>query len=308
MIDGKPRDTILSCTEFAALHVREQWVVLDCRHDPRDIRAGWRAYQHSRLPDAQYVHAQQDMSGSPSHFRGRHPLPHPHDFVRKLEAWGIDEKKSVLIYDDSGSTYAARLWWMLRWVGHKKAQVLDGGWHQWRREQHPIEYGTPKAQPAPARFYLEEQEQAYVDLESVLQHLHSPERCLIDARPAARYLGLDEPWDPVAGHIPGALNRPFRHNLDARGCFLSPARLRAIFIHLIGDLPPSQVIHQCGAGITACNNLLAMEIARLSGSKLYPGSWSEWCADPERPMARWTWSQNVDLSPVVKQRQKHLRN
>jgi thiosulfate/3-mercaptopyruvate sulfurtransferase len=186
-------------------------------------------------------------------------------------------------YDSGGSMYAARLWWMLKhWLGHERVAVLDGGWDIWVRAGLPVTDEVPK--PAPARFTANPRD-ALVTVDQVLAHLGKPDMQVIDARAPDRFRGQNETIDPVGGHIPGAVNRLFRDNLDAFGFYKPAAELRAAFEPLVGRHPTREIVHQCGSGITAAHNLLAMEIAGLKGSKLYPGSWSEWCADPSRPIA-----------------------
>jgi thiosulfate/3-mercaptopyruvate sulfurtransferase len=194
----------------------------------------------------------------------------------------VDEHTQVVVYDDAGGMFAARLWWLLRWLGHRPVAVLDGGFHAWCQSAHALTAEVPR--PAPSRFVPALQGGA-VDAGYVLAHLGKPEMLLIDARSPDRFRGENESLDPVGGHIPGAVNRFFRDNLATSGCFKQPSVLREEFGALLGGRDPHRVVHQCGSGVTACHNLLAMEAAGLSGSRLYAGSWSEWCADPARPMA-----------------------
>ena len=278
--------TIVSCMELLAHLDNPDWVVLDCRHMPFDFQAGYSAYSLSHIPGARFAHTAHDLSGASGSGKGRHPLPDPKDFVQTLQHWGIDNNKQIVAYDDSGSIYAARLWWMLRWVGHYRVAVLDGGWGKWGQE---IGLVTSQASSVPVskttHFWLNLHNAAQVNVDFMERNLESDYLRIIDARPPRRFIGVYEQQDPVGGHIPGAINRFFKKNLDANQCFLSPTTLRMAFTPLIGVTPLHRVIHQCGAGITACNNILAMEIAGLQGSKLYPGSWSEWCSNPRRPMA-----------------------
>jgi len=267
------------------LHLNDpEWVVCDCRHDLADYQAGRRAYAQSHIPGARFLHLDEDLSGPKTGVNGRHPLPHPITFTLRLAALGIDNAKQIVAYDASGGCYAARLWWMLRWVGHERAAVLDGGWGAWLEEHQPVTAVVP-AQNA-ATFNPRLQPQLAVDTAFVAAHLHRPEVRVLDARSADRFRGENETLDPVAGHIPGAANRFFRHNLDAKGRFKSSVELKREFTELLNAHPPQNVVHQCGSGVTACHNLLAMEIAGLAGSRLYPGSWSEWCSNPARPVAR----------------------
>lgn len=277
--------TIVSGLELLAHLDDPHWIVIDCRHNPADFEAGYRDYLTSHIPGAQYAHMAHDLSGTTGPMSGRHPLPDPVGFVQKLAAWGIDSSKQIVAYDDSGSIYSARLWWMLRWVGHYRVAVLDGGWGNWLRAGGVVTPQLPdSARNGAMRFWMQLHTAAKVDMDFVMDHLESDYMQLIDARPPLRYLGVEEPQDPVGGHIPGAINHCYKANLDANNCFLPADELRRTFTALIGTTPLHRVIHQCGSGISACNNLLAMEIADMPGAKLYPGSWSEWCRNPGRPL------------------------
>jgi thiosulfate/3-mercaptopyruvate sulfurtransferase len=258
------------------------WVVFDCRHDLKRAEFGPREYAKSHIPGARFLHVDEDLSAPPTGTNGRHPLPDPDAFARKLGAAGVDRSKQVVAYDAHGGSYAARLWWMLRWLGHDAVALLDGGWGKWLREERPETDAVPT--PTPARF--EPRQRALtVDAAFVLAHLRDPSVVVVDARAAERYSGATEPLDPVAGHIPGSINVPYQDNLAAGGVFKSAEALRALWEPLLHGVEPASIVHSCGSGVSACHNLLAMEIAGLSGSRLYPGSWSEWCADPTRPVA-----------------------
>ena len=260
------------------------WIVCDCRHDLADYAAGRRAYDHSHIPGARFVHLDEDLSGPKTGLNGRHPLPHPQTFALRMGALGIDNGRQVIAYDASGGSYAARLWWMLRWVGHTRVAVLDGGWDAWVRSGGAVDTETPSVQPT--TFTLRVQPEQAADANFIAAHLEDAKVAVIDARSADRFRGENETLDPVAGHIPGATNRFFRMNLEASGCFKPAHVLQHEFGALLGARSPNDVVHQCGSGVTACHNLLAMERAGLSGSRLYPGSWSEWVSDPSRPVAR----------------------
>lgn len=282
-----PFCTLISAAELAQ-HLAQpdhNWVVLDCRHDLANPDFGRSAYAAGHLPHAQFAHLDNDLSGpkiSPDgQFRGRHPLPERETFVQTLRSWGIDNDTQVVAYDASGGMFAARLWWMLRWVGHEAVAVLDGGLPAWLEAGHAL----TTAVPAPRRGTLTERAAltASVDAEAVLANLAQPVRTVLDARAPDRFRGENETLDPVGGHIPGARNRFFRDNLQADGRFKPATELHAEFAALIDTAQAT--IAQCGSGVTACHNLLAMEISGLPGAALYPGSWSEWCADPRRPVA-----------------------
>jgi thiosulfate/3-mercaptopyruvate sulfurtransferase len=274
--------TLISAAELAPHLEDPRWAVCDCRHDLADTEAGRRAYAESHIPGARFVHLDADLSAPKTGRNGRHPLPDPAAFARRLGELGIGDDTQVVAYDASGGYYAARLWWMLRWLGHEAAAVLDGGWNAWTAAGLPV---TDKLSGvAPVAFTARLRPALAVDAGGVA----AGNPLLLDARAPNRYRGENETLDPVAGHIPGAGNRFFQLNLDAEGKFKPAATLRQEFGAWLGGSAPRQVTHYCGSGVTACHNLLAMEIAGLAGSRLYPGSWSEWCSDPARPVATGT--------------------
>jgi thiosulfate/3-mercaptopyruvate sulfurtransferase len=274
--------TLIGVHDLVAHRDAPGWRILDCRHDLADPQFGRRAYADGHLPGALFVHLDDDLSGPATGTNGRHPLPDPAAFAARLGALGIANDTQVVAYDDAGGMFAARLWWMMRWLGHDKVAVLDGGLRAWRDAAQPLSAQVPA--PLPARFEPSPRPLA-VDADFVARHLEAPDMVLIDARSPDRFRGENEALDAVGGHIPGAVNRFFRDNLDADGRFRPAATLRAAFAALLQGRDASAAVHQCGSGVTACHNLLAMEHAGLHGSRLYPGSWSEWCADPRRPLA-----------------------
>lgn len=260
--------------------------VFDLRHDLMDHCAGRQAYGEGHIPGARFLDHETELSAPRTGANGRHPLPAPEHLAGLMAAHGVAPDTLVVAYDASGGQYAAHLWWMLRWIGHEKVAVLDGGWPAWASDGQAVQTGPaqslaplPGIRPAACLA-------GSVDAAGVLANIDRQAFVVVDARAANRFRGEVEPMDPVAGHIPGALNRPNVQNLDADGRFKSPEQLRSEFEALLGGRTPQEVVHQCGSGITASHNLLAMEIAGLAGSRLYPGSWSEWCADPARPVAR----------------------
>ncbi len=276
--------TTLVSAENTAAHLNDpEWIICDCRHDLADYSAGYRAYRSGHLPGARFLHLDVDLSGPKTGVNGRHPLPHPATFALRLGALGIDNTKQIVAYDDSGGAYAARLWWMLRWVGHTRVAVLDGGWAAWQRAGLPVTVAQPEIEPL--TFAGRVQHGIALDSAAVSASLNDRASRIIDARAPDRYRGENETLDPVAGHIPGALNRFFKQNLADDGRFKPAATLKSEFSGMLNRHTPETVIHQCGSGVTACHNLLAMEIAGLSGSRLYPGSWSEWVSDRRRPVA-----------------------
>lgn len=278
--------TLISASELAR-HVSDaDWVVLDCRHDLAAPGAGRAAYEAGHIPHARFADLDRDLSdktpGSRGEFRGRHPLPEPEIFIETLRRWGIDERSQVVAYDAQGGLFAARLWWMLRWVGHEAAAVLDGGLPAWLAQGLPLAADAPAARRGSitSRKTLVSTVGA-ADIAAGLAH---SARTIIDARSPDRFRGENETLDPVGGHIPTAKNRFFKDNLQADGRFKPADQLRREWEPLVQA--PAQAVMQCGSGVSACHNLLALEIAGLPGAALYPGSWSEWCADPQRPVAR----------------------
>jgi thiosulfate/3-mercaptopyruvate sulfurtransferase len=256
--------------------------VFDCRHDLAKPDWGEQEYRQSHIPGSLFAHLERDLSGKKTGRNGRHPLPEPGQFEKWLETTGLSPKDQVVCYDAGNGSMAARLWWMLRWIGHDKVAVLDGGFAQWVKEGRPTTIDVPLF--TPFNYPIKLRKDMAVDVGTVQKSLGR--EFLLDARAPARYRGEQEPIDPVAGRIPGAKNRFNTDNLSAAGTFKSPAELKKEFGAVLGAKKPSEVIHYCGSGVSACHNLLAMEIAGLKGGRLYAGSWSEWSADPGRPQER----------------------
>lgn len=277
--------TLITAADLAAHIDNPDWVVIDCRHDLANLSAGREAYDAGHLPGALFADMETDLSGAKrgpdGAFRGRHPLPAREDFIETLRRWGVDDGTQVVAYDAHGGMFAARLWWMLRWVGHEAVAVLDGGLQAWQALGQPLSTDVPARSRGTVA--LREPLVASVDAGAVLANIGSGGRTVVDARSPDRYRGENETIDPVGGHIPGAKNRFFKDNLQADGRFKDAAQLKADFSALFED--PARAIMQCGSGVTACHNLLALEVAGLRGAALYPGSWSEWCADSSRPVA-----------------------
>jgi len=274
--------TLVSTDDLFSHLSNPDWVVFDCRHDLMDVAAGSRAYGSEHIPGARFAHLDETLSGPKSGSNGRHPLPDVVEFSKWLSGQGVDLRKQVVTYDASGGYYAARMWWMLRWLGHDSVAVLDGGLPKWKNEGRAQTRAAPRIEPS--TFTPRRRDALRVDAAGVLANLRSPGMLIVDARTPERFAGLNETMDPVGGHIPGAINRLFQLNLENAGTFKAPAVLRREFNDLMRGHAPEQIVHQCGSGVTACHNLLAMEAAGLRGSRLYPGSWSEWCADPARPV------------------------
>jgi thiosulfate/3-mercaptopyruvate sulfurtransferase len=275
--------TTLVDTDTLARHLDDAaWVVFDCRHDLARPDLGAEQYAAGHLPGARFLHLDQDLSAPMNGRNGRHPLPAPEALAVKLGAAGVGPGTQVVAYDAQGGAYAARAWWLLRWLGHDAVAVLDGGLAKWVRENRPVTAELPRLMPTT---FTPRPGSGAVDAAFLLAHLRDPAVRVVDARAADRYRGENETLDPVAGHIPGSVNRFLRENLDPSGRFKPPAVLREEWDALLGGRSPDAIIHSCGSGVAACHNLLAMELAGLSGSRLYPGSWSEWIADPARPIA-----------------------
>ncbi|MFM2187418.1 MAG: hypothetical protein RIR43_1990 [Pseudomonadota bacterium] len=276
---------LIDAAELKALHAQHpELVILDCSFDLFDVDAGERAYAAGHLPGARYVHLDRDLSGLKS-VRGpvdggRHPLPAREEWASRLGRWGITPETIVVAYDGQGGCYAARAWWMLRWIGHERAAVLDGGLAAWREDGGALECANTAVTVAPA-YPAGESSMPTLTAEALAQQLGRV--CLVDARAGERYRGETEPLDTRAGHIPGAVNRFFKDNLQPNGRFKPVEALKAEWLPLLQAGQP--VVHQCGSGVTACHNLLAMAHAGLGLGVLYPGSWSEWSADPSRPVA-----------------------
>ncbi|HEY1043257.1 MAG TPA: sulfurtransferase [Telluria sp.] len=278
--------TTLITAEDLARHLDDpDWVVVDCRFDLANPMAGREGYLIGHIKGAVYADLERQLSGDKhavdGTFRGRHPLPGREFLAEVMRELGISENTQVVAYDAHGGMYAARLWWLLRWIGHANVAVLDGGMAAWQARGLPMDSNVPQPQPGNLQ-----QKPALVRTATaaeVLENIASRECTVIDARAPDRFRGENETIDPVGGHIPGAKNRFFKDNLHADGRFKDAAALKADFAPLVED--PKQAIMQCGSGVTACHNLLAMEVAGLHGAALYPGSWSEWSADPSRPVA-----------------------
>ena len=262
-------------------------LILDASFDLADTAAGARTFLEAHLPHAHHVHLDRDLCGQKTGRNGRHPLPEPDVFAATAGRLGITPATQVIIYDRQGAMFAARLWWMLRWLGHAPVAVLDGGFAAWQDSGGPVEAGAVAAvtpQPAYPVGGMASSPMRTLDAAALQSQLGGI--ALIDARAPERFRGDVEPLDAQAGHIPGARNRFFKENLAASGRFKPADELRTGFLALLGTRPPSEVVHQCGSGVTACHNLLAMTVAGLDGAALYPGSWSEWSSDPTRPVAR----------------------
>lgn len=272
--------------EPGALHERlddADWRVFDCRFDLAEPAAGRSDWQAGHIPGALYADLEADLAATPDETSGRHPLPDADALAEWLGHNGVDDTVQVVCYDAASGAFAARLWWLLRWLGHDRVAVLDGGLAAWRAAGCPLE-SSPPARPEPRRFPARRRDrETWVDATDIAG---TPSLVVVDARAPERFRGDREPIDPVAGHVPGALNRPFMENVDADGRWRPAETLRAEWRRLAGGASAASVVHMCGSGVTAAHNVLSMEHAGLAGSRLYPGSWSEWIRDPSRPIER----------------------
>ncbi len=275
--------TLIDAAALAQLIRDPAVAVIDCRFDLAQTAAGREAYLAAHIPGARYAGLDDALSAAAGPGTGRHPLPSPQTFARCAGALGIGDATQVIAYDQANGAFAARLWWMLRWLGHTRVAVLDGGFAAWIAAGGPVQSGTETA--ARRTFTPKLDAQCSVTSAQVVEALGEPGRVLVDARAAERYSGAFEPLDRVAGHVPGARNYPFSLNLGADGRFLAPAALRRRWLEFLQGAPPNGAIAMCGSGVTACHNLLALEVAGLPGAKLYAGSFSEWIQDPRRRVA-----------------------
>jgi thiosulfate/3-mercaptopyruvate sulfurtransferase len=270
-------NTLVSTAELAA-HLGE-WRVFDCRHDLAKPELGEQEYRRAHIPGALFASLDRDLSAPKTGKNGRHPLPDAKAFGAWLGRQGLKRGDQVVCYDAAHGAMAARLWWMLRWIGHDTVAVLDGGFAKWQAEGRAVTAEVPRISPTE----LKVAPRADMAIEVSAIAKNPRKHALLDARAPGRYRGEQEPIDPVAGRIPGALNRFNMDNVRGDGRFKSPEDLKRDFQQVLGGRAPDDVIHYCGSGVAACHNLLAMELAGLTGGRLYAGSWSEWQADPKRP-------------------------
>ncbi|GGP18039.1 sulfurtransferase [Silvimonas iriomotensis] len=275
---------LITVAELATRMTDSDLVIVDCRHDLANPQSGRAAYEQDHIAGAIFLHLDEDLSGPKTGSNGRHPLPDPGWFGARLGAAGIGNDSHVVAYDGSGGMYAARLWWMLGWLGHDKVQVLDGGYQAWQGARQPVSDTVPALEPKKFTPHLRAERR--VTAADVERDLRESSFQVVDARSPERFRGVGETIDPIGGHIPGAINRFFQDNLAPGGRFKEPQQLQQEWQAVLGAIPPADVVHQCGSGVTACHNLLALAAAGLPGGRLYAGSWSEWCADPARPVAR----------------------
>lgn len=274
--------TTLISTETLAAHARPDWIIVDCRYDLGNERWGHEQYLAGHVPGAVYASLSDDLAGPRTGANGRHPLPSIEALAATFGRLGIANTSQVVVYDQNVGLHASRLWWSLRYLGHDAVALLDGGWARWMAEGRPVKAGQ-EAEP-PATFTPSPRPHMAIDLDGVQARVAGSDTLLLDARGADRFEGRTEPIDRVPGHIPGARNHYYMWNTGPDGTFLSPGELRERFDAVLGGQAPTDTVMYCGSGVSACHNLLAMELAGLPGTTLYPGSWSEWSADPNRPV------------------------
>jgi len=278
-----PYTTVISAEELQA-HIDDPvWVVIDCRFTLTDPAAGQRAYDEGHIPGARYMHLDDDLAAPVTENTGRHPLPDPDLLAKKLGELGIDNATQVVAYDDTFGAMASRLWWLLRWLGHDNVALLDGGLPAWIRKKMPLTPDVPAIEKK--TFTPSIRHDMVLDMQGMEAVVASGDNVIIDARAEERFSGEVEPLDKIAGHIPGARNLPFEDNLDLDGTFMDKDEIVDLYKEFIGDKNSEHVVMMCGSGVTACHNLVAMEIAGLQGAKLYAGSWSEWITDPNHKIA-----------------------
>lgn len=279
-----PFTSLIKSQELNSYFTDPNWRIIDSHFELDSPDTGWKAYQKSHIPGAIYAHLENDLSSEVIPGKtGRHPLPKVENLTRLFSSWGIDEKVQVVVYDNSGGGIAARLWWLLKWLGHNNVALLDGGLDSWSRSGYPLDNKIP--QITPREFHPQPNLKMVVSSRD-LENISKSKLTLVDSRGPERYRGEFEPIDKVAGHIPGAINAFYMENLDSHQIFNSQENLKARFTSLLGQKTAKDVVFYCGSGVTATHNILAMYHAGLGLAKLYPGSWSEWIADPNRPIEK----------------------
>jgi thiosulfate/3-mercaptopyruvate sulfurtransferase len=280
-------ETLISVDELSALMnaAKVDYVIVDCRFALANVNWGFEEYTIGHIPGAVYAHLNEDLSGPVIPGKsGRHPLPDPDKFVEWVQKMGISNQTQVFVYDQAGGGYAARLWWLMQWIGHRAVAVVDGGWAVWQRAGLPVDDHIPK--PEAVKFVPSFRHDLIVNADEVSQWSCDSRYAVVDSREPRRYEGLEEPIDPVAGHIPGAINKPFAENTNPDGTWKTPDELRARFEPLLAERESEKIAFYCGSGVTASQNILAFKHAGLGDAKLYPGSWSEWITDERRGVER----------------------
>ena len=274
--------TIISAKDLLTNINNKEFVVFDCRCDIKDSKFGIQSYTEGHIENAIFVDIDMDLASEKTQSSGRHPLPEPNILSEKLSQWGLSNSKQAVVYDDVGGAFAGRMWWILKWLGHKNVAVLDGGLNAWLKIGGKLV--TKNTLFEKETFVPEVNNSMQVFINDIEDAQYKMNKLIIDARSKERYLGIKDPIDPIAGHIPGAISHPLGQNLTKEGVFKSPEELKHLYLKILSDINGSNVISMCGSGVTACHNILAMEIAGIYGVKLYVGSWSEWITKPDRPI------------------------
>ncbi len=275
--------TIISVEDLNKNLNTQDWLIFDCRFILKNPEGGLKKFNQGHIPGAQYADMDKDLASPMTSTSGRHPLPNPDEFINKLQSWGVNNTSQIICYDDMSGAFAARMWWLLKWLGHNDVAVLDGGIDKWTANNLTLE--TDTQQKAAGSFSGQANNDMWVDVEFVQKELAENNITLLDARSAERFTAKDTKTDPVAGHVPGAMSYPFAENLSKQGVFLPLEELQKRFAPMLLSSEKKEVINMCGSGVTACHNLLAMSIAELPMSRLFVGSWSEWIKDKSRPVA-----------------------
>lgn len=275
--------TIISVGDLNKNINNQDWFVFDCRFLLKDLEGGLKKFNQGHIPGAQYADMDKDLASAMTATSGRHPLPNPDKLIHKLQSWGINNSSQIICYDDMSGAFAARMWWLLKWLGHEDVAVLDGGIDNWTTSGLALE--TDMKPRGAGAFSGQADNDMWVDVEFVQKQLADNKINLLDARSEERFTAKDSNTDPVAGHVPGAISFPFAGNLSKQGVFLSAEELRKRFAETFADSQNKEVINMCGSGVTACHNLLAMSVAGLPMTRLFVGSWSEWIKDNSRPVA-----------------------
>ena len=275
--------TIISVEDLNKNLNTQDWLIFDCRFILKDPEGGLKKFNQGHIPGAQFADMDKDLASPMTSTSGRHPLPNPDEFINKLQSWGVNNTSQIICYDDMSGAFAARMWWLLKWLGYNDVAVLDGGIDKWTANNLTLE--TDTQQKAAGSFSGQANNDMWVDVEFVQKELAENNITLLDARSAERFTAKDTKTDPVAGHVPGAMSYPFAENLSKQGVFLPLEELQKRFAPMLSSSEKKEVINMCGSGVTACHNLLAMSIAELPMTRLFVGSWSEWIKDKSRPVA-----------------------